>query len=159
VKKLLPLLLCVFSLTVFPAEIRGKIVRVADGDTVTVLDALDGAPFRVRLDKIDAPELRQPFGPEAAAYLSALISGKEVVIRFRKIDRYGRIIATVYHGGRDVNLLMVRAGLAWHYAYFDDTPAYREAEKQARAARRGLWRQDNPVNPYEFRRQRKLNAK
>ena len=96
---------------------------------------------------------------EAAAYLSALISGKEVVIRFRKIDRYGRIIATVYHGGRDVNLLMVRAGLAWHYAYFDDTPAYREAEKQARAARRGLWRQDNPVNPYEFRRQRKLNAK
>ena len=45
----------------------GKIVRVADGDTVTVLDALDGAPFRIRLDKIDAPELRQPFGPEAAA--------------------------------------------------------------------------------------------
>ena len=66
-KKLLPLLLCGFSLTVLSAEIRGKIVRVADGDTVTVLDALDGAPFRIRLDKIDAPELRQPFGPEAAA--------------------------------------------------------------------------------------------
>ena len=50
---------------------------------------------------------------------------------------------------------MVATGNAWHYAYFDNTPEYAEAEKCARAARIGLWADESPINPYDFRQARK----
>ena len=47
---------------------------------------------------------------------------------------------------------MLKAGFAWHYKYYDKTPAYAKAEAEARAAKRGLWQDKNPIEPYEYRK-------
>lgn len=147
------LLLC--SVSLFSAEIKGKVVGVSDGDTITILDSLDKGRFRIRLDKIDAPEKKQAFGNRSKQFLSSLIFGKDVSVRFKKIDRYGRVVGIVYCNGKEVNLVMVQEGFAWHYSYYDKTPAYIEAERMAKSNKKGLWVDPNPINPYEFRKMNK----
>ena len=116
---------------------------------------LDKGKFRIRLNKIDAPEKKQAFGNKAKQYLSSLIFGKQVSVRFKEIDRYGRISGVIYCDGAEINLVMVQNGYAWHYSYYDKTPAYIQAEKQARADKKGLWAEPKPINPYEFRKMKK----
>ena len=144
--------LFLFSFALLSAEIRGKVVGVSDGDTITVLDELDQGTFRIRLDKIDAPEKKQAFGIRSKHYLSGLIFGRKVTVRFKTVDRYGRIVGVVFCNGVEINLQMVQNGFAWHYGHFDKTPAYIEAEKQAREEKKGLWAEPDPINPYEFRK-------
>ena len=151
-KPLFLLSLLLLSLAVFSAEIKGKVVAVSDGDTITVLDKMDKGNFKIRLDKIDAPEKKQPFGSKAKQFLSSLIFGKQVTVRFKAVDRYGRIIGTVYCDEVEINLVMVQNGYAWHYRHYDKTPAYIHAEKLARANKKGLWADNAPVNPYKFRK-------
>ena len=150
---------CLFILAVFlisvmvpAAEIRGKVVAVLDGDTVAVLDDLDKAKFRIRLSGIDAPEKKQAFGTAAKKHLSDMIFGKMVSVRFKEIDRYGRIIGTIWIDGEDINRRMLRDGMAWHYSHFDKTPEYAEAERLARHEKRGLWIEKNQVHPHQFRK-------
>jgi endonuclease YncB( thermonuclease family) len=154
-KKLLLLSLLLLSLSLFSAEIIGKVVGVSDGDTITVLDDMDQGKFRIRLDKIDAPEKKQAFGNKAKQFLSTLIFGKKVSIRFKSIDNYGRVLGVVSLDGKEINLVMVQSGYAWHYSYYDKTPAYIQAEKQARAEKKGLWQDPNPINPFEYRKKNK----
>ena len=154
-KKMLLLSLFLLSFALFAAEIKGKVVAVADGDTITVLDEMDKGNFKIRLDKIDAPEKKQPFGHKAKQFLSALVSGKQVSVRFKAIDRYGRILGAVFCDGTEINLQMVKSGYAWHYSYYDKNTAYIQAEKQARTDKKGLWTDPKPINPYEFRKMKK----
>ena len=154
-KPLFLLSLLLLSISTFSAEIIGKVVGVSDGDTITVLDNLDKGKFRIRLDKIDAPEKKQAFGNKAKQFLSALIFGKQVTVRYKAVDRYGRIVGVVYCDGVEINLVMVQNGYAWHYCHYDKTPEYIQAEKQARADKKGLWVSPVPVNPYEFRKQKR----
>ena len=154
-KALSILLLAISLLTLSAAEIRGKVVAITDGDTIKVLDDLDKGVLKIRLNKIDAPEKNQAFGQKSKQYLSNLVFGKQVIIRFKEIDRYGRILGLIYIDGVEVNLQMVKAGMAWHYAYYDKTPAYIEAEKKARDSKVGLWIDPEPISPYEFRKSRK----
>ena len=154
-KPLFLLSLLFLSLSLFSAEIIGKVVGVSDGDTITVLDNLDKGKFRIRLDKIDAPEKKQAFGNKAKQFLSSLIFGKQVSIRYKAIDRYGRIIGLVYCDGAEINLVMVQNGYAWHYNSYDKTPVYIQAEIQARRDKKGLWADPNPINPYQFRKSQK----
>ena len=140
------------SVMVPAAEIRGKVVAVIDGDTVTVLDELDKAKFRIRLYGIDAPEKRQRFGTEARDHLSGLVLKKPVIIRYKEVDRYGRIVGTIRIDGEDINRRMLRDGMAWHYSRFDKTPEYAESERLARNEKRGLWIERNPVDPHDFRK-------
>ena len=151
-KQLFLFALILLSISLFSAEIIGKVVAVADGDTITVLDNLDKGKFRIRLDKIDAPEKKQAFGNKAKQYLSSLIFGKQVSVRFKAIDRYGRILGVIYCDGAEINLVMVQNGYAWHYNYYDKTLAYIQAEKQARTDKKGLWTDSNPIKPCEFRK-------
>ena len=146
---LFSLLLPLFSL--FTAEIRGRGIAVSDGDTITVLDEMDQGKFKIRLDKIDAPEKKQAFGNKARRYLSSCVSGRDVTVRFRAVDRYGRIIGIVFCGGIEINLAMVQNGYAWHYCFYDKNPAYIQAEKQARSEKKGLWADSAPENPQQFR--------
>jgi endonuclease YncB( thermonuclease family) len=138
-------------------------VGVADGDTITVLGAGD-RQTRVRLQGIDAPESRQAFGQASKRNLSDLVFDREVVVEYEKTDRYGRTVGKVLSGGRDVNLEQVRAGLAWHYKYYQDeqSPAdrrlYAEAEAGARKAGRGLWADPGPTPPWDFRRGKRGSA-
>ena len=154
-KHLFLLSLLLLSLSLFSAEIKGTVVAVYDGDTITVLDEMDKGNFKIRLDKIDAPEKNQAFGNKAKQFLSSLIFGKQVSIRYKAVDRYGRILGVIYYDGAEINLVMVQNGYAWHYSYYDKTPAYIQAEKQARADKKGLWAAPNPVNPYKFRKMKK----
>jgi endonuclease YncB( thermonuclease family) len=130
---------------------------VADGDTITVLGA-GNRQSRVRLQGIDAPESRQAFGQASKRNLSDLVFNKQVVVEYEKTDRYGRTLGKVVAFGRDVNLEQVRAGLAWHYKYYQDeqTPndrrLYADAETEARSAARGLWADPDPIPPWDFRR-------
>ena len=121
--------------------------RVLDGDTFKS----DGT--RVRLWGIDAPEKGQPFADEARARLKELIEGKAVRLEWKDKDQHSREVAIVYAGSTNINLQMVKEGLAWHYEYFaPDARDLAAAEKAARKSRKGLWKDKNPVNPYEFRK-------
>lgn len=137
--------------------LEGRVVGVADGDTITVLGA-GNRQTRVRLQGIDAPESAQAFGQVSKRNLSELVFEKQVVVEYEKTDRYGRTLGKVLAGGRDVNLLQVKAGLAWHYKYYQDeqSPAdrrlYADAETEARSAKRGLWADPGPIPPWDFRR-------
>ena len=124
-------------------ELRGKVVSISDGDTVTVLDAKQ-KQYKVRLNGIDAPESSQDFGQVSKRNLFSLIFGKEVVVVWQKIDRYSRIVGNVSFDGKDINLEQLKAGLAWYFRQYErDVPAdkrgaYAAAEAEARQARRGL---------------------
>lgn len=139
--------------TTSAAEIVGVVTKVSDGDTIWVT-AKTGRE-KIRLDRIDAPETDQPYGRESTAILSNMVRGQQVRVDYSKRDQYGRVLGIVFLGTNDVNLAMVREGAAWHYKYFDKTPAYSESEADAKSNRRGLWAKDTPINPYEWRRRRR----
>ena len=151
-------ILCITALSLLchlsAAEIIGKVVGVTDGDTITLLDT-SNSRHRIRLDRIDAPERRQPFGEKSKQFLSSLIFGQCVRIEYRKKDCYGRILGVVFLGESEINSVMVRHGMAWHYSFYDKTERYAVAEREARRKKIGLWRDPDPVNPYDFRRSRK----
>jgi len=145
------------------ATLSGRVVGVHDGDTITVLDA-NRTQYKIRLAGIDAPESKQAFGNRSKQNLSDLVFGKDVAVEWDKRDRYQRVVGVVLVDGHDVNLEQVRAGMAWWYRQYakeqipDDRRLYELAENEARAAKRGLWADANPMPPWEWRRsQRKQN--
>ncbi len=135
----------------------GRVVSVADGDTVTVLTA-ENHQERVRLGAIDAPEKGQAFGQVSKQAMSDLVFNKQVDVDWYKRDRYHRIVGTVRINGLDVGLQQVKSGLAWHYKKyaFEQTVAdraeYEAEENSARSARRGLWIDPEPVPPWDWRK-------
>jgi endonuclease YncB( thermonuclease family) len=142
-----------------PITFEGRVVGVQDGDTIIVLDS-SYANHRIRLLGIDAPEKGQAFGKRSGENLSQAIFNRVVTIGWSKHDRYGRIIGKVVLEGQDVCLGQIKAGMAWHYKYYQDDQAredrklYAAAEIAARATNVGLWIDSNPVPPWDFRRQR-----
>lgn len=137
--------------------LKGRVVRIADGDTVTVLDA-NNAQHRIRLQGIDAPESHQDFGAKSKKNLSMMIFDKDVTVVYDKTDQYGRLVGKIWWEGTDINLEQIRAGMAWHYKDYEreqsteDREVYALAENEAGTARRGLWAASNPVEPSEFRK-------
>ena len=117
-KRALTLGVCLFALACQADILRGRVVGVADGDTVTVLDA-QKVQHKVRLSGIDAPEKSQPFGRRSKEHLSDLVFGQYVEVDFNKTDRYGRLIGKIVVQGRDVNLRQLYAGMAWHYKEYE----------------------------------------
>jgi endonuclease YncB( thermonuclease family) len=135
-------------------EIVGKVVGVHDGDTLTLL--VDGnREVKVRLDGIDAPELGQPFGKNAKAALSATVFEKTVTVKVGTTDRYGRTVGRIFLNGQNVNLGMVRSGLAWWYRqYASKDEALEIAEEYAKTRKEGLWADPQPIAPWEWRKKR-----
>jgi endonuclease YncB( thermonuclease family) len=135
--------------------LRGKVVGITDGDTVTL--RADGETYRVRLMGIDAPEMRQAFGSAAKKTLSDCAFGKRVEVVSRKRDFHGRLIGQVFADRLDCGLRQVELGMAWHYKAYaneqepSDRAAYARAEDQARAARLGLWTESALTAPWDFR--------
>jgi endonuclease YncB( thermonuclease family) len=127
--------------------LTGKVVSVTDGDTVRVLDAAN-VQHKVRLNGIDAPERGQPFGTVARDRLAALVMGKAVTVHNDGRDKWGRTLGRIEVEGQDVNRQMVADGMAWHYSRFNNDARLAAAERQARAAKRGLWGDAKPVPPW-----------
>ena len=133
------------------ATITGMVVSVADGETVTVLDA-GKVQHKIRLGGIDAPEKAQPFGQQSKQSLSDLVYGKAVMVDTGKTDRYGREVGKVLADGLDANLEQVKRGLVWHYkAYQREQSPSDRLDYAAAAARLGLWQDAVPVAPWEWR--------
>lgn len=133
----------------------GTVMRVKDGDTVVIRPSEGGQFYTCRLYGIDAPEKDQRYGDEATKALKSLILGKGVMISTTGDRTYGREVCIIELGGVDINREMVRMGYAWAYRKYLDSPyasEYIEAENRARAKGLGLWRDNNPMPPWEFRR-------
>lgn len=135
---------------------EGIVVAIADGDTITLLDATK-TQHKVRLAGIDAPEKKQAFDNVSWQWLGGLVFQRTVTVEYTKSDRYGRLIGKVSVADRDANLAQVTAGMAWHYKKYAkeqrlaDRVSYAEAEHDARTAHHGLW-QDAPSIPHwDFR--------
>ena len=129
---------------------QGRVVGVHDGDSITVL-ASGNEQIKVRLEGIDAPELKQPFSQSAKEALSSLVFGKEVSFERVKKDRYGRTIAIIFVGQTNVNLELVKQGFAWRYDAYSKDAVLLDAQNSAKVARRGLWADPSPVPPWEWR--------
>lgn len=137
------------------ADLSGRVTRVIDGDSLQIQVAGAG-PVEVRLHGIDAPEWNQPHGRRARWELFRLVGYRRVELTSRTTDTYGRLVATVYRDGHSVNAEMVRRGYAWWYRrYAPSESGLERAEEAARFQRRGLWRDDDPLPPWEWRRRQR----
>ena len=146
----------VFLSPVFAATYEGRVVKIADGDTVTML--IGGKQqMRIRLGEIDAPENGQPYGQASKRILSDLVFGRTVRVRVTDIDRYGRSVGRIESGGLDISAEMVRRGGAWAYTRYQSDGRFPIWEREARAARRGLWglQPDQISPPWEWRAERR----
>ena len=158
--KLIPASALVLASTLLCAQaatIEGRVVGVADGDTVTVLDD-SNTQHKIRLSGIDAPEKKQAFGMRSKQSLSDLAFDKQVTVETNKRDKYGREVGKILlTTGQDVNLEQVVRGFAWRYKEYQreqsptDRRLYDFAESEARASRRGLWVDADPMPPWDFR--------
>lgn len=160
-KKLVLVLVGLLILTVSPAlgrSFTGKVVKVADGDTITVLH--DQQTTRVRLSEIDCPETAhgknkpaQPFGMAAKRFVLDKAAQKIVTINVITTDRYGRTIGEVIlPSGQSLNRELVKVGLAWWYRAYSKDPKLGFLEQDARMAKRGLWSEPGAVPPWQWRR-------
>ena len=134
-----PLLaLIILSSYLFSLELIGKVVKVSDGDTVTILTS-DKTQHKIRLNDIDAPEKKQAFGNKSKDNLAKYIAGKTVTVQYQKKDKYKRILGTIYYNNTDINLQQVKDGYAWVYKKYSNNQTYYKAERTARDKRVGLW--------------------
>ena len=133
------------------AQISGKVVKVADADTITVLDT-NKKQHKIRFEGIDAPERGQAFGTKATDALKAAIGRQSVVVKVSGKDRYDRLIGTVFVGEKNLNEWLVANGWAWHYKQYSKDKRLADHEKKAKEARVGLWGDANkPMPPWDYR--------
>ncbi|RKT89361.1 endonuclease YncB(thermonuclease family) [Rahnella aquatilis] len=139
-----------FSSSLFAGEIKGKVIRVLDGDTIEVLQ--EKKPIRLRLLNIDAPEKKQPFGTWSTNQLKNLIAGQPVTVTYTQKDRYGRVLGRVVtSSGTEANRYMVQSGAAWVYDKYNSDNSLPALQREAQEQKRGLWADSNPVPPWEWR--------
>ena len=137
----------------YQQELRGKVVRVLDGDTFELLLSTRETVV-VRLEGIDAPEKGMPFATAAKNYLAQLCFQKQVRLEVSKRDRWKRPIAQAYVEGSssEIGEQMIRAGMAWHFTTYSNSASLDRAEREARSAKRGLWVDPNPTAPWLWRK-------
>jgi micrococcal nuclease len=128
-----------------------EVLNIHDGDSVAV--SVNGVRVAVRLDQIDAPELRQDYGKTAQRALVKMLAGRSLSLERGPTDKYGRVVGTLWGDhGENINLEIVRAGNAWAYARYVRDPAFTQAEADARAATLGLWSMKRkPMPPWIWR--------
>lgn len=160
-KKMVPLigLTALLSVSAAKADFIGKVVRISDGDTVTVLNS-SNQQIRIRFSQIDAPESKQAFGQKSRQNIN-FIHEKLVYVKEDSQDRYGRTLGTIYlvtNGQKpnlditnSINYKQVKDGYAWAYREYLKDKIILSAESEARASKRGLWVDPNPIYPSKFR--------
>lgn len=134
------------------AAFAGIVSFVSDGDTLWVRPDAGGAPRKLRIDGIDAPEICQPGGEAARALLAQRSLHQHVQVAERRRDTYGRGLARIDLHGNDLGAQMVAAGQAWSYRWRRDLGPYALEESAARQTRLGLFASDQPELPRDFRR-------
>jgi endonuclease YncB( thermonuclease family) len=147
------LILTFCALATAAESFKGEVMAITDGDTIRVMR--EGRAVPVRLDGIDAPERKQPFGTRAKEFTGALAFGNTATVEIIGTDRYRRIIGrVVLEDGRVLNEELLKAGLAWVFVKYCKEERYYAFEADARKRNVGLWRDADAVAPWEFRKQR-----
>lgn len=148
----------IFAQVSFASEtITGKVVRVADGDTITVL-TLGNQQVKVRFYGVDCPEKKQAFGQRARQFTASMVAGQQVDVEVINTDRYGRAVGVIISpDGTNVNQALLANGFAWYYGQYCKAPfcrQWKQEEMMARRDRRGLWVDKNPIEPWNWRKMR-----
>jgi endonuclease YncB( thermonuclease family) len=160
-------LYCLKASACLADTLDGRVIEVADGDTITVLDATN-QKHKIRISGIDAPEKNQAFGDISKQSIARMVYGKPVQVVWYKRDRYGRLIGKVLTAQKscrsvvcpknlDAGLAQIAVGLAWHYKKYEreqepaDRDIYAKTEVSAREKKLGLWTNPFPVAPWDFR--------
>ena len=135
----------------FEKPLIGKVIKIVDGDTYDIL--LDNKiTKRIRMEGIDAPERGMPFYKVSKDYLGQLCFGQSVTLLQTNTDRYGRVVGKTYlQDGRELGLLMILAGYAWHFKKYSSSSEFSNAEVEARNVRKGLWVDSMPIAPWDWR--------
>lgn len=134
-------------------EISGKVIGISDGDTIKVL--VNKEAITVRLEGIDAPESGQSFGKKSKEALAELVAGKSVTVKKTGTDKYKRTLGIVILEDVEVNAKLIEDGWAWHFKKYNDEDRLATLEEAARKAKRGLWADENPLAPWEYRARQK----
>jgi micrococcal nuclease len=134
--------------------LKAKVVGIKDGDTVVVLDSLNNQ-ITLRLAEVDTPEKSQPFGTKAKQFTSDQIYLKNIKYVVTDTDRYGRSIARIYYDedNKYLSAEIIKAGMGWHYKKYSTSKELALFEDNAKKNKIGLWIDNNPIEPSEWRRQ------
>ena len=131
-----------------------RVIAVTDGDTITVEPMKGGERVKIRLHGIDAPEQKQPSGEAARNLLLTIALYQPVFIEKKSQDRYGRTVAVVWLGtDESLQSVLLRAGLAWVWPrYCRDCHEWDKVQTAAQQSRLGVWADNMPIPPWEWRR-------
>ena len=155
-KKHLTLLFLLFSVTTLFSQttLTAKVIGIKDGDTVVVLDSLNHQTT-LRLAEVDCPEKSQPFGTKAKQFTSNQIYLKTIKYVVTDTDIYGRSIAMIYYheDNKYLSAEIIKAGMGWHYKRYSTSKELALFEDNAKKNKRGLWIDNNPIEPFEWRKQ------
>ena len=133
----------------------GRVIRIVDGDTYHLLTE-DNQTLKIRMEGIDAPERAMPFYKVSKDYLGKLCFGKHVKLKSSGKDQYGRYLGFTYlEDGSELCREMIKAGLAWHYKRYNSDEDLANLEIEARNLKIGLWKDENPIPPWEYRKSRR----
>ena len=138
--------------------VEGKVIRIADGDSFTLLDATN-KQLKIRLHGVDCPERGQDFYQVAKSFTSAHLFNKSIRVEVLDKDHYGRFIAKVWlNDSLSLNLALLQAGLAWHYTAYDKSANFAAAQEMARKQSLHIWSLSNTIAPWEFRKAKRTKA-
>lgn len=160
---LLCALLCAATAHAFPAEV----LSVHDGDSITArrVEPVRQKPLKIRVYGIDCPELGQPYGNEARELAARILKGKTVdIVPAQKTKSYRREVGGIVllEDMLVIQDALVSAGLAWvddRYCKLSVCDLWRLHQREARAARRGLWADPDPVPPWTWRKMQRTKHK
>ncbi len=137
------------------SQSKGKVIKVKDGDTVVVLLG-NNHQETLRLAEVDCPENGQAFGKNAKQFTSSQVFGKRVVFYRTGKDRYKRTIAKVfYDDNKYLSAEIIKSGFGWWYFKASKNTALKDYEIKAQNSKIGLWRDNDAVSPWEFRKSKK----
>lgn len=150
------ILLCAFlcSQAAFAWTLSGQVVAVSSGDTLRIRDDKK-VQHTVRLAGVDAPEKFQAHGQRSLDALRELAFQKYVTVE--GVGSGSPRIGRVRVEGRDISMEQLQRGAVWYdksraqVLSESDRQAYAVAQEQARLARSGLWRDKQPIPPWEYR--------
>lgn len=138
-------------------HIRGKVVKVIDGDTINILN-YENKLIKVRLYGIDAPEKSQDFGEKSRKVLASFVAGENIDVTVLDIDRYGRYVGRILIDGKDLAEELLKTGMVWVYSAYCKIPEcgrWKSMETQAKTSKIGLWSNPSAQAPWLWRKKHK----
>lgn len=157
IRNAITILILIFSFNIAFSQIKGKAIKVYDGDSFTFVSE-ENDTIKIRLFGIDCPEKKQPYGEYAQRFSYEFLNNKKITIFPQgKPDRYKRILAIVYVDAnkQSLNELLLKNGYAWHYKQYNNWVSYSYLEENARKMKKGLWKDKDPIAPWDFRKTKK----